>query len=180
MQSILSVISFLLIINVLLLLFSVNSNVQTLNLNDSLELDKTLAKEVFKGEKELEAYTDLRPHIETRIEKEQTSNMTINEGDIISEGMLQITGSTTFTLSNGIKVHYEFVDKSKNDVQFRSISYGGLSKVKNSDLPTAQLLGNVIPLSGLGDWDCSATEISKLLAEKPLRNMCIFLTLQKA
>ncbi|MDO5968469.1 insulinase family protein [Flavivirga aquimarina] len=164
MQSILSVISFLLIINVLLLLFSVNSNAQPLNLNDSLELDKIVAKEVFKGEKGLEAYTALRPHIDTLIEKELISNITINKGSIISEEMLQVTGSTTFTLSNGIKVHYKFVGKSKNDVQFRAISYGGLSKVKDSDLPTAQLLGNIISLSGLGD--CSATKMSKLLAGK--------------
>ena len=98
------------------------------------------------------------------IGKTLISGLTIKEGTIVSEGMLQATGSTTFTLSNGIKVHYKFADKNKNDVQLKAISYGGFSLVKDSALPAAQVLENVIALSGLGDY--SAAEVSKILAGK--------------
>ena len=61
-------------------------------------------------------------------------------------------------------MHYKFADKNKNDVQLKAISYGGFSLVKDSALPSAQVLGNVISLSGLGDY--SAADLSKILAGK--------------
>jgi len=67
-------------------------------------------------------------------------------------------------LSNGVIVHYKFVNKNKNDVELSAISFGGLSLIKDADLPSASLLGNVIQLSGLGDY--SATDLPKVLAGK--------------
>ncbi|WP_303318444.1 insulinase family protein [Flavivirga abyssicola] len=149
MQNILSTISFLLITNVLLLL-SVNSHAQTLNFNDSLKIDQTIKK----GDYPLTPYID--------VGKTLMSGITVKEGHIVSEGMLQSIGSTTFTLSNGIKVHYKFTDKNKNVVLFKTISYGGLSLVKDKDLPSAQLLAKMVSLSGLGNH--SAIDLSKILA----------------
>lgn len=61
-------------------------------------------------------------------------------------------------------MHYKFVDKNKNDVRLKAISYGGLSLLKDADLPSANLLGNVIQYSGLGNY--SATDLPKILAGK--------------
>ncbi len=154
MQNILSVISFLLIVNVLLLMFSVNSNAQSLSLNDSLQV----------GQKIKKGNDTLVPYEDAFMGRTLTSGVALNEGSIVSEGMLQFTGSTTFTLSNDIKVHYKYTDKNKNAIQFKALSYGGFSLVKDDDLPAAQSLGNMIALSGLGDY--SATNLSKMLEGK--------------
>lgn len=92
------------------------------------------------------------------------SGLKINTGKIVKEDFNNTIKSTTFTLSNGIKVHYKFVNKNKNDVKLNAISYGGLSLINDADLPSANLLGNVIQLSGLGDY--SATDLPKILAGK--------------
>ncbi|TXG35408.1 M16 family metallopeptidase [Seonamhaeicola maritimus] len=92
------------------------------------------------------------------------SGLTINEGSIVKTENNADLGSTTYTLSNGIKVHYKFVDKQKNTVAFNAISYGGNSLISDEDLPSANLLGNIIQMSGLGDY--SATELPKVLAGK--------------
>ncbi|TGV02178.1 M16 family metallopeptidase [Flavivirga rizhaonensis] len=155
MQNRFSIISFLLITNALLSLFSVHSNAQTLNLNDSLEINQSIKK----GDYPLTPYVD--------IGKTLMSGITIKEGHIISERMLQSIGSTTFTLSNGIKVHYKFTNKNKNDVQFKAISYGGLSLVKDKDLPSAQFLAKIVSSSGLGDH--SAIDLSRILAGNTAR-----------
>jgi len=92
------------------------------------------------------------------------SGLKINEGKIVKEDTNNAIESTTFTLSNGVIVHYKFVNKNKNDVELSAISFGGLSLIKDADLPSASLLGNVIQLSGLGDY--SATDLPKVLAGK--------------
>lgn len=92
------------------------------------------------------------------------TDVDINSGSIISTEENEILESTTFILSNGVKVHYKFVDKNKNDVRLKAISYGGLSLLKDADLPSANLLGNVIQYSGLGNY--SATDLPKILAGK--------------
>lgn len=148
MQNILSVLSVLLIINVLLLLFSVNSNAQTLNTST----------------KTVEDDNALNICSDTINDKKWVSDLRIKAGYIESESMLQATGSTTFTLSNGVKVHYKFADKNKNNVLLNVISYGGVSLVKDTDLPLTPLLGYMVPFSGLGYY--SATDLSKTLVGK--------------
>ncbi|NMH89845.1 M16 family metallopeptidase [Flavivirga algicola] len=164
MQNILSVISFLLIINVLLLLFSVNSDAQSLNLNDTLQMDQTIKKGVSKHLRTLEGDTILIPFEDLFNKKKLLSGIVIKQGSIISESMLQSTGSTTFTLSNGIKVHYKYVNKNKDNIQFNALSHGGFSLVSNDDLPSAQLLENMVALSGIGNY--STTDLSKILIGK--------------
>ncbi|OEK08953.1 peptidase M16 [Flavivirga aquatica] len=92
------------------------------------------------------------------------SGLTIKEGSIVKTEKNTDLGSTTYILSNGIKVHYKFVDKQKNTVTFNAISYGGNSLVSDEDLPSANLLGNIVQMSGLGHY--SATELPKVLAGK--------------
>ncbi|MCG1037305.1 M16 family metallopeptidase [Polaribacter sargassicola] len=89
----------------------------------------------------------------------------IDEGKIVSEKEDEVTNSTTYILSNGVKVHYKFADKS--NVTLKAISYGGLSLIKDSDLASAAYINNVVSGSGLGDY--SMNDLSKILAGKTAR-----------
>lgn len=112
----------------------------------------------------VETNPNLEPYTEAFEGKTLVSGVDINAGKITkSEGNTAL-GSTTYTLSNGIKVHYKFANKQKNTVAFNAISHGGKSLIKDADLPSADLLGNIIKMSGLGDY--SATELPKVLAGK--------------
>lgn len=91
-------------------------------------------------------------------------DLNIKEGKVASEKKNKVTGSTTFTLSNGIKVHYKFADKNKNDVKFNAYSYGGLSLVDDADLASANYVYSIIRQSGLGDY--SSYDLKKVLAGK--------------
>ncbi|MBA6154017.1 M16 family metallopeptidase [Gelidibacter maritimus] len=88
----------------------------------------------------------------------------IKQGKVTSEKLNKATGSTTFTLSNGVKVHYKFADKNKNDVRLSALSYGGLSLVDDAKLPSANYVNSLVRSSGLGDY--SSTDLSKVLAGK--------------
>ncbi|WP_111309631.1 M16 family metallopeptidase [Confluentibacter sediminis] len=113
---------------------------------------------------EVESDTSLKPYSEDLKGKTLVSGITIKDG-IISEGITDAAlGSTSFVLSNGVKVHYKFVDKDKDRVSLYAASYGGKSLLSDEDLPSADLLENLISMSGLGDF--SATDLRKILAGK--------------
>lgn len=118
-----------------------------LNIITTVENDKTL-----KGYAE---ETNVKPLM---------SGVNLVAGSITSEEEDKEIGSTIFTLSNGIQVHYKFVDKNKNDVNLSAVSYGGQSLLDQEDLPSTVLLGNVIQMSGLGEF--SAVDLPKVLAGK--------------
>ena len=103
-------------------------------------------------------------YTETFDGKTLISGLNIKEGSITKTESNDALKSTTYTLSNGIKVHYKFADKQKNTVAFNAISHGGMSLISDEDFPSANLVGNIIQMSGLGDY--SATELPKILAGK--------------
>ena len=111
-----------------------------------------------ENDKTLEGYKE-----ETNV-KPLMSGVDLVSGSIVSEKEDEEIGSTIFTLSNGIKVHYKFADKNKNDVNLSAVSYGGQSLLENEDLPSTALLGNVVQMSGLGEF--SAIDLPKILAGK--------------
>ncbi|MFS4455670.1 M16 family metallopeptidase [Maribacter sp. 2304DJ31-5] len=92
------------------------------------------------------------------------SGLDIEEGTIAKTEKNEAIDATTYTLGNGIKVHYKFADKQKNTVNLNAISYGGKSLIRPKDLPSAELIGDLIQASGLGSF--SATELPKVLAGK--------------
>lgn len=106
----------------------------------------------------------LEGYVEEENTKSLMSGVDLTAGSIVSEKENKEIGSTIFTLSNGIQVHYKFVDKNKNDVNLSAVSYGGQSLLEVADLPSTALLGNVIQMSGLGDF--SAIDLPKVLAGK--------------
>ncbi|MDO6736375.1 pitrilysin family protein [Wenyingzhuangia sp. 2_MG-2023] len=114
--------------------------------------------------KTVENDENLIAHTDNFSGKTLTSGLDIQPGEIVSETENKTIGATTFVLNNGIKVHYKFADKNKNDVKLKAISDGGMSLLKDSDLPSANLLENVIQYSGLGDY--SATDLPKVLVGK--------------
>jgi zinc protease len=111
-----------------------------------------------ENDKTLEGYKE-----ETNL-KSLMSGVNLIEGTIASEQEDKEVGSTIFTLSNGIKVHYKFVDKNKNEVNLSAVSYGGQSLLSVEDLPSTALMGNVVQMSGLGEF--SAIDLPKVLAGK--------------
>ncbi|MGS0524398.1 M16 family metallopeptidase [Zobellia nedashkovskayae] len=92
------------------------------------------------------------------------SGLNIQAGSITNTEKNKELGSTTYTLSNGIKVHYKFANKQKNIVVLNAISYGGKSLLTDDDLPSSDLLENIVQMSGLGAY--TATELLKVLAGK--------------
>jgi zinc protease len=130
-----------------------------------VEGNKNLSKEeALAIINEVENSTTLQPYEEEDEAKDLMSGVTLTSGKIVSETTNDAIGSTEFTLSNRIKVHYTFVNKNKNDVILQAISDGGMSLIANKDLPSAALLDQVVGMSGLGEF--SAIELPKVLAGK--------------
>ena len=106
----------------------------------------------------------LQPYQEEKEAKPLMTGVNIKPGNIEATEKNKALGFTTYTLSNGIRVHYQFVDKDKNKVSLSGHSYGGTSLLAIDDLPSASVMNNVMQMSGLGEF--SATELPKVLAGK--------------
>lgn len=124
-------------------------------------LTEAQAKQIIAG---VENSPRITPYTEAFKGKTLVSGVKINKGSIVKEAQNKEIGATVFTLSNGAKVYYKYADKQKDKVAFEAVSYGGKSLVKDGDLPSADLMGNLIQMSGLGDY--SATDLPKVLAGK--------------
>ncbi|MEP1490367.1 MAG: insulinase family protein [Algibacter sp.] len=113
---------------------------------------------------EVENSTDLKPYEEEDALASLMNGVNLTTGKIINKETNSELGFTTYTLSNTVKVHYQFVNKDKNKVSLSAHSDGGTSLLSIEDLPSANILSNVVKMSGLGDF--SATELPKVLAGK--------------
>lgn len=127
-------------------------------------LTKTQVNQILN---DVENSSDLKPYQEEEKLKPLMSGVNLTAGKIVNKETNKDLGFTTYTLSNGVKVHYQFVNKDKNKVSFMGHSDGGTSLLATEDLPTANILGNVVQMSGLGEF--SATELPKVLAGKQAR-----------
>lgn len=107
---------------------------------------------------------ELKPYTEALDGKSLVSDLDIKPGVITSVVQDKNVGSTTFVLSNGVKVHYKFVNKQKNIVSLNAVSYGGTSLLKDEDLPSASMVSNLQQMSGLGNFN--AVDLRKVLAGK--------------
>ena len=86
------------------------------------------------------------------------------KGKIKSAKRNEEFGITEFTLGNGIKVVIKQTDFKADEILMQAFSKGGLSQVKTEDLPSAQIAGYVVQLSGIGRFN--ATQLEKALAGK--------------
>ena len=113
---------------------------------------------------EIENSTTLTAYTDDFLGKTLISGLNIIEGKITDITTDDIINATTFTLSNGVQVHYKFSDKNKNNVRLMTISDGGKSLVDDEDIPSANVVPNLVGLSGIGDY--TAIELQKIMAGK--------------
>lgn len=73
-------------------------------------------------------------------------------------------GTTEWALSNGVKVIVKPTDFKEDQVLLSGFAPGGISLLKDDEIPSAMLAGDVLDRSGLGNFD--ATELQKALAGK--------------
>ena len=85
-------------------------------------------------------------------------------GTIKSEKTNKKFGSTEWVLSNGMKLIVKPTDFKEDEVAFIAVSNGGYSSLAADDIYSAQLLGTLMGMSGLGNFD--AIELSKHTAGK--------------
>lgn len=62
-------------------------------------------------------------------------------------------GTTTFTLSNGVRVVVKPTKFKEDDIQLEAYAPGGLALLNTSDIPSANLMGAAMEFMGLGDFD---------------------------
>ncbi|MEN2402550.1 insulinase family protein [Flavobacterium sp. MC2016-06] len=130
-----------------------------------IENEKNLTQEeAFSIIKKSENNPDLKPYVDTYSEKSLLTDVTIIPGKIVSERKDKEIGSTTFTLSNGVVVHYKFTNKNTGDVELKAESFGGYSLYEPKDLPSATMAISLAQNSGLGVF--SNTDLEKLLSGK--------------
>ena len=113
---------------------------------------------------EVENDKDLLPYVDEFSGLTLMTGIDLKEGTIISEVYNKEIEAKTFTLSNGVRVHYKFTDKNNNNVQLKALSYGGSSLINDEDLPSAGMVPGLISTSGIGDYN--STELSKVMAGK--------------
>ncbi len=77
---------------------------------------------------------------------------------------LEAFGGVEWTLKNGAKVVYRKADYEKDRVDLYAMSYGGMSLLNASNLPSAIVTTSLISSYGLGDVD--AITLRKMLAGK--------------
>lgn len=85
-------------------------------------------------------------------------------GKTVASKANTIYGTTTLTLSNGVKVIIKKTDFKADEIQMKAISLGGNSLMPNSEIININSLGDVIELGGLGNF--STVELQKVLAGK--------------
>lgn len=140
------------------------------------EVNRTVVVSGIEGENNLtkEQVEDIilkaKEESEFEVDKEEIIATSLMEGielipgKIINKTFNEKLNYNTFTLSNGINIHYKFFDEQKNRVQFRAISEGGTSLVKDEDFANCKVLESLSKISGIGNF--TATDVTKILSGK--------------
>ena len=85
-------------------------------------------------------------------------------GKITNTQEIPQLGAKVLILNNGIKVFVKKTDLEKDKVMLTAYSWGGVSKVDDKDVPSAEMLGGFVSNFGVGDF--SVVELRKLLTGK--------------
>lgn len=120
----------------------------------SEDVIKQILKDV-KAEK-LTAYVD-------KVSDEPLMKETPKGGKIISEKKDDIFGTTTLTLSNGVKVIIKKTDFKADEIRMKGVSLGGSSLFPNSEIININGL-DAVSVGGLGNF--STVNLEKVLAGK--------------
>ena len=87
-----------------------------------------------------------------------------NPGSITKRKEIGESGIRHWTLSNGVQVYSKKTDFKADEILFSAKSPGGFSRYDQQTAITAQLLGNYLSISGVGDFDRNA--ISRIMTGK--------------
>lgn len=87
-----------------------------------------------------------------------------SNGKIVKSDTDSKLGTTTLTLSNGVKVTYKKTDYKEDEILFSGISLGGTSLISNQDMEKTQWAFQALPEAGFNNF--SKTDINKFLAGK--------------
>ncbi len=92
------------------------------------------------------------------IEKEPVS------GKVVKISKNKVLGTTEWILSNGMKIVFRPSDIKEDELLIGGFREGGISLLKDEDIPSAMLLGDALAQMGVGNF--SATDLEKLLSGK--------------
>lgn len=67
-----------------------------------------------------------------------------------------ILGTTTFTLSNGIRVIIKPTKFKEDEIQMEAYAKGGIGLVNTEDIPSAKMMATALQYMGIGDFDYNA------------------------
>lgn len=109
--------------------------------------------------------SELEPYDEEEIATSLISE-DIPGGKLISEKKIPALDAEEWTLSNGAKVVYRFADYEKDNISFRAYSPGGTSLYDNDYVPSMEMLPDLVPFYGVGEYDQMTLE--KMLTGKTL------------
>ncbi len=85
-------------------------------------------------------------------------------GKIIAEQRDSLIGTTTLTLSNGVKVILKPTDFKNDEIRINGFKFGGTSTASDADFQSDRLATQVIGFSGAGSFN--QIQLDKLLAGK--------------
>ena len=114
--------------------------------------------------KKAENNSSLQAYVDSFVGKSLMDGVVLEAGTIVSEQKASQIDAVTYVLSNGVKVHYKFVDKNKKEVQLKAESYGGASLYAPKDMPSVSRASSLAAMSGLGSL--SNIDLEKVLTGK--------------
>jgi zinc protease len=85
-------------------------------------------------------------------------------GKVIKTSTNKVLGTTEWTLSNGMKIVIRPSDIKEDELLISGYREGGISLLKEEDIPSANLLGDAISQMGVGSF--STTDLEKLMSGK--------------
>ncbi len=91
----------------------------------------------------------------------------IKAGKIKKTTTDEVLGTTTFTLSNGVRVIIKPTKFKEDEIQMQAYAKGGLGLMETEDIPSAELMGTAMEYMGLGDFDYNG--LRKALTGKNVR-----------
>jgi len=110
------------------------------------------------SKKELEVYDD-------HVGDEALLLSDFNAVEIVSEaGLGGLKNAKSYTLENGVTVAIMSTNYNQDQILFSAYSYGGMSLLKRDELASAETMGSLLSVSGLGEFD--ASQLKKKLAGK--------------
>jgi len=106
---------------------------------------------------------EITPYVD-KVSNEPLISEAPKAGKIVSSKENTIYGTTTLTLSNGVKVIVKKTDFKADEICMKGVSLGGNSLMPSSEVINIKSLDDVIELGGLGNF--SSVNLQKVLAGK--------------